>query len=108
MFTVRSAFSELRKDLDPLGSAATELRGAEAVAALKQQEATPAAITSLKVREQQQKAERNLLSTLLSYPLPVAASVVAAAQEANEEKEGLADAELSPPGHLSAGALSVP
>lgn len=105
LFTVRSAFEELRKDLDPLGATASELLGAEAAAALKQQNIANS--LSQSEREQQQRAERNVLGTLLAFPFPLAASAMAPAQE-TQEPEAAPEILPLPPGVMSAGDLSVP
>ena len=104
MYTVKAAFSDLRSDLDPLGARAEEMLGAEAEAALSRERHEALTRATPREREQQQRVERRVHSTLLDFPLPQAAVAAAAAVEAEAAPEVLVDGARQagvPSGHAS-------
>ena len=85
MWTVKSAFSLLRSDLDPLGERGKEALAGEVAAEIHRQRAAKHAAVQL-APEQRTRAERAVLATLLDHPLPTS---VAMLQQSGAMKKGL-------------------
>lgn len=104
LFTLKSAFRVLRNDLDPLGARAISLLEAQAEAALQPENNEPLEFTTPEGRERQQRAERNVVATLLDFPLPYS-HVAGAADDGVLKEEGSQEATVP---MLSIGTLSLP
>ncbi|KAH7624889.1 hypothetical protein Ndes2526B_g00260 [Nannochloris sp. 'desiccata'] len=75
MWTVKSAFSFLRDDLDPLGERGKEALAGEVTAEVHRQHAAKHAAVQL-APEQRARAERAVLATLLDHPLPTSVAML--------------------------------
>jgi mediator of RNA polymerase II transcription subunit 6 len=75
MWTVKSAFSLLRSDLDPLGERGKEALAGEVAAEIHRQQAAKHAAVQL-APEQRARAERAVLATLLDHPLPTSVAML--------------------------------
>jgi mediator of RNA polymerase II transcription subunit 6 len=115
IWTVKSAFSLLRSDLDPLGERGKEARGGEVAAEVNRLQATKHAAVQL-APEQRTRAERAVLATLLDHPLPVsvamlkgteaAAAVPPSQQNMRMDEGGVTGSEGVHPGVASGAAAS--
>lgn len=119
MWTIKSALSSLKSDLDTLGDRGKEALAAELAAEVRRREVAKQAALQLSI-EEQRRAERTVLAALLDHPLPLSAASLAVGGPDSapqlevepmqvEGEAGLGGAAPMDQGHAtSGGALSRP
>ena len=82
---MKSAFGDLRSDLDTLGERGKEVLDGELKAEISRQEQSAEQKTIPMAIEQQRRAERAVLASLLDHPLPVSTVAIELAKKQQEE-----------------------